>query len=132
MGACSISSLRTFCICRIHRFATIPANIKKNLITNCIVNRLMSMLFSFQSRNFIKLNKANINSFGAKFKRTLLSAFLFLTNYRLKRSLYVKLKDGMSNTHMGRLIWIYAVCISLLLSPVAVKDHIIVRFYLLQ
>ena len=27
----------------------------KNLITNCDINRLMSVLFSFQSRNFIKL-----------------------------------------------------------------------------
>ena len=57
-----------------------------------------------------------------------MSAFLFLTNYRLKRSLYVKLKDGMSNSvdpdetaHMSRLFWIYAVCKSLLLSLVAVK-----------
>ena len=31
---------------------------KKNLITNCVINRLMSILFSFQSRNFIKLNKS--------------------------------------------------------------------------
>ena len=51
--------------------------------------------------------------------------FSFLTNYRLKRSLYVKLKDWMSNrvdpdetAHMSRLIWIYAVCKSLLLPPV--------------
>ena len=51
----SISSLRTFYICRDGRFLTIPANIK-NLITNCVINRLMSIVFSFQSRNFIKLN----------------------------------------------------------------------------
>ena len=57
MGACSISSLRTFYICRDRWFVTIPANIK-NLITNCVINRLMSNLFSFQSRNFIKLNKS--------------------------------------------------------------------------
>ena len=57
MGACSISSLRTFCICRDRRFVTIPANIK-NLITNRVVNRLISILFSVQSRNFIKLNKS--------------------------------------------------------------------------
>ena len=30
----------------------------KNLITNCVINRLMFILFSFQSRNFIKLNKS--------------------------------------------------------------------------
>ena len=53
----SISSLRTFYICRGRRFVTIPANIKKNLITNCVINRLMSILFSFHLRNFIKLNK---------------------------------------------------------------------------
>ena len=58
MGACSISSLRTFNICRDCGFVTIPANIKKNLITNCVINRLMSIFFSFQSRNFIKLNKS--------------------------------------------------------------------------
>ena len=45
MGACSISS------------QTDDPDIK-NLITNCVVNRLMSILFSFQSRNFIKLNKS--------------------------------------------------------------------------
>ena len=58
---------------------TIPANIKKNLKTNCIIiPRLMSVLFSFQSRNFIKLNKASIISFGAKFQTKFLSsAFLF-------------------------------------------------------
>ena len=53
----SFNSLRTFYICRDHRFVMIPANIK-NLITNCVINRLMSILFSFQSRNFIKLNKS--------------------------------------------------------------------------
>ena len=47
MGACSISSLRTFHIFRDRRFVTIPANIKKNLITNCVINRLMSVLFHF-------------------------------------------------------------------------------------
>ena len=30
----------------------------KNLITNCVINRLMSILFSFKSRNSIKLNKS--------------------------------------------------------------------------
>ena len=58
MRACSISSLRTFSICRDRRFVTIPANIKKNLITNCVINRLMSILFSLESRNVIKLNKS--------------------------------------------------------------------------
>ena len=55
--------------------------------------------------------------------------FLFLQNYHLKKSLYVKLKDRMSNSvdldetaHMSRLIWIYAVCKGLLLLPVVVKE----------
>ena len=52
-----ISSLKTFYICRDRQFVTIPANIK-NLITDCVINRLMSILFSFQSRNFMKLNKS--------------------------------------------------------------------------
>ena len=58
---------------------------------------------------------SSLNSFGAKFQT--------------KRSLYVKLKDWMSNSvdpdktaRMSRLIWIYAVCKSLLLSPVAMKE----------
>ena len=38
-------------------FVKIPANIK-NLKTNCVISRLMSILFSFQSRIFIKLNKS--------------------------------------------------------------------------
>ena len=53
----SISSLRTFYTYRDRRFVTIPANIK-NLITNCVINRLMSIVLSFQSRKFIKLNKS--------------------------------------------------------------------------
>ena len=57
MGDYSTSSLRAFYICRDRRFVTIPANINI-LITNCVINRLMSILFSFQSRNFIKLNKS--------------------------------------------------------------------------
>ena len=57
MGACSISSLRTFYICRDRRFVTIPANIK-NLITDCVINRLMSVLFSLQSKKIIKFNKS--------------------------------------------------------------------------
>ena len=47
----------------------------------------------------------------------------------------MKLKDWMSNSvdpdetaHMSRLIWIYSVCKSLLLSPVAVKELSKVRF----
>ena len=71
----------------------------------------------------------SLNSFGAKFQTTFVVCFSFLTKYRLKRSLYVKLKDWMSNSvdpdetaHMSRLIWINAVCKRILLSPVAVKE----------
>ena len=71
-----------------------------------------------------------INTFGAKFQMTFVICFSFLTNYRLKRSLYVKLKELMSNSidldetahGDGCLIWIYAVCKSLLLSLVEVKE----------
>ena len=47
-----------------------------------------------------------------------------LTNYRLERLLYVKLKDGMSNSEDPdeTAHWIYAVCKSLLLSHVAAKE----------
>ena len=58
MGVCSIISLRTFYIFCNCRFVTILANIKKHLISNCVINRLISILFSYQSRNFIKLNKS--------------------------------------------------------------------------
>ena len=57
----SIGSLRIFLYLPGRRFVTIPENIKKNS-NNCVITVLMSILFSFQSRNFIKLN-----SFGAKF-----------------------------------------------------------------
>ena len=53
----SISSLRTFLYLPGRRFMTIPANIE-NLKTHCVRSRLMFILFSFQSRNFVKLNKS--------------------------------------------------------------------------
>ena len=53
------------------------------------------MLFHVNQEISLSLIKANVNSFGAKFQTTLSS---FLTNYRLKRSLYLQLKDGMSNS----------------------------------
>ena len=39
-----------------------------------------------------------LNSFGAKFQTTFVVCFFILTNYRLERRLYVKLKDWMSNS----------------------------------
>ena len=64
------------------------------------------------------------NSFGAKFLMTFVVCFFILTNCRLERRLYVKLKDWMSNSvdpdemaHLG------LCCLQkLLLSPVAVKE----------
>ena len=53
----SIISLRTFYICR-ELVCDDPGKYKKNLKTNCVISRLMSISFSFQSRNFIKLNKS--------------------------------------------------------------------------
>ena len=72
-----------------------------------------------------------LNSFGAKFQTSFvvcLFFFFFFKNCRLKRRLWVKLKDNSNSVdpdetaHMSRLIWIYAVCKSLLLSPMAVKE----------
>ena len=57
MGACSISSLRTFLYLPGSSVCDDPGKYK-NLITNYVMNRLMSILFSFQSRNFIELNKS--------------------------------------------------------------------------
>ena len=56
MGAYSISSLRTFYICRDRRFVTVPANIK-NLITDCVINRLM---FFFIFTSIKKFHKAKL------------------------------------------------------------------------
>ena len=39
-----------------------------------------------------------MNSFGAKFQTTFVVFFFILTNYRLERRLYAKLKDRMSNS----------------------------------
>ena len=44
------------------------------------------------------LVKHIFNSFGAKFQTTFVVCFSVLTNYRLKGSLYVKLKNWMSNS----------------------------------
>ena len=63
---------------------TIPANIKKNLKTKCVITRLMSILFSFQSRNFIKLNKSKI-------KESYCCSFLPVTKKKKKKK-NVKLK----------------------------------------
>ena len=59
MGACSISSPRTFLYLPGSSVCDDLGKYKKKyLITNCVINRLMSILFSFQSRHFIKLNKS--------------------------------------------------------------------------
>ena len=39
-----------------------------------------------------------LNSFGVKFQMIFVICFVFLTNYQLKESLYVKLTYGMSNS----------------------------------
>ena len=52
----SISSLRSFIFAGTS-VCDDPGKYKKNLKTNCVISRIMSILFSFQSRNFIKLNK---------------------------------------------------------------------------
>ena len=84
MGACSISSLRTFCICRDRRCVTIPANVI-NLITSCVINRLMSILFSFQSRNFIKLNKSKHKLFRCQISDDIVVCFSFFNKLSLEK-----------------------------------------------
>ena len=55
----SISSLRTFFLYLPGSpVCDDPGKYKNNLITYCVINRVMSILFSSQSRNFIKLNKS--------------------------------------------------------------------------
>ena len=83
----------------------------------------MSILFSFQSRNFIKLNKSKHYLFRCQISDDIFRLLSFLTNYRLKRSLNVKLKDGMLNSvdPDETALMSYAVCKSLLLSHAAVK-----------
>ena len=76
-------------ICRDRRFVTIPANIKLILLQTVFINRLMSILFSFQSRKFIKLN---INSFGAKFQTTLVCFSFFLNKLSLEKKFIRKVE----------------------------------------
>ena len=73
------------------------------------------------------------------FRRHLSSAFFILTNCRLKRLSYVKLKDWIPkqrrsrwDVSMSRLFWIYAVCKSLLLSPMAVKELIRITIFAIK
>ena len=67
-----------------------------------------------------------LNSFGAKFQTTFVVYFLILTNCHLERRLYVKLTVKQRRSRwdgsLSSLIWIYAVCESLLWSPVALKE----------
>ena len=62
----SIGSVTNFFyICRDRPFVTFLANKKrkknnKKLITNCVINKVMSTVLSNQSRNLMKLKKANI------------------------------------------------------------------------
>ena len=120
MGACSISSLRTFLYLPGSSVCDDPGKYKKSYYKLCC--KQINVYFIFISiKQFHK-------TMASKISDDIVVCFSFLTNYRLKRSLYVKLKDGMSNSvdpdetaHMIRPIWIYAVCKSVLLSPVAVK-----------
>ena len=44
------------------------------------------------------MDLCTLNSFGAKVQTTFVVCFFFLANFCLERSLYVKLKDRMSNS----------------------------------
>ena len=63
---------------------TIPANIK-SLITNCVINRLMSMLFSFQSRSLINAYIKESRRETKLFDRVApLKVYPFRYNFRFK------------------------------------------------
>ena len=87
----SISSLRTFYICRDHRFVTIPESIK-NLITNCVIKRLMFILFSFQSRNFIKLNKSKRKLFRCQISDDICRLLFFFNKLLLEKKFIRKVE----------------------------------------
>ena len=84
----------------------------------------MSFFFSLDllQKKKKKKKKKKLTLSVPNFRRDLSPAFLFfLTNYRLKRNLYVKLKDWMSNiTSVSSGYMPFAK--SLLLSPLAVKE----------
>ena len=61
---------------------------KKKKKKHCVPR---ASIFTFKSCPLFPAD--NINFFGAKFQTTFIVCFVFLTNYRLERSLYVKLKD---------------------------------------
>ena len=64
-----------FYICRDRRFVTFLANKKKQLITNCVINKVMSTVLSNQSRNLMKLKKANIKDHIVSFIRVTLKIY---------------------------------------------------------
>ena len=71
------------------------------------------------------------NSFGAKFQTTFVVCCFYLNKLSFGKTfickverLNVKQRRSRWDGSMSRLIWIYAVCKSLLLSPVAVKELI--------
>ena len=82
----------------------------------------------------LTLSVPNLRRHFSDEKRRLLFVvcFDFLTNYVLEMILYVKLKDWIQMTRliMSHLIWIFAVCKSLLSSPVAVKRLKVYSFFL--
>ena len=52
----------------------------------------------YDANGFSLSSRWEFNSFGAKFQTTFVVCFFILTNCRLERRLYVKLKDWMSNS----------------------------------
>ena len=84
----SISSPKDFYICRDCRFVRIPENIKKNLITNCVINRLMSIFIFISIKKF---HQVNINSFSAKFQTTFV-VFFFFNKLPLEKKLIRKVE----------------------------------------
>ena len=91
-----------------------------SFVGNAVLKQLSVILAT------IKNKTNNINSFSAKFQATFVVCFFILTNYRLYICKVERLtvQQGRSrwDGSLSRLIWIYAVCKSQLLSPVAVKE----------
>ena len=92
-----------------------------------VVNRSYNRVFL---SIWINLFFLLLNSFGAKFQRTFVVCFFFYFHKlwlgktficKVER-LNVKQHRSRWDGSLSRLIWIYAVCKSLLLSPVAVKE----------
>ena len=68
---------------------------------SCVMAKLSSDKYKVLTAHTVYaswLGHTWLNSFGARFQTTFVACFFILTNYRLERHLYVKLKNWMSNS----------------------------------